>query len=101
MTLEETKKKFREWYKKSEKAYDNWYKSDCSGQPPSVSFPRECLGVTCGAKTRAGTPCKRKDIYRSTRCRYHAGLSTGPRTVEGKKKSAANWEKRWRKMQTP
>ena len=45
----------------------------------------------CGAKTRAGTPCKRKDIYwPSGRCRLHGGLSTGPKTEAGKKKSAQN-----------
>jgi len=44
----------------------------------------------CGAKTRAGTPCKRKDIYENGRCPLHGGLSTGPRTPEGKKRSAQN-----------
>lgn len=45
---------------------------------------------TCGAKTRAGTPCQRKDLLRGGRCRLHGGLSTGPRTMEGKRKSALN-----------
>jgi hypothetical protein len=45
---------------------------------------------TCGAKTRAGTPCKRRDIYSSGRCRMHGGLSTGPKTPEGKAKVAIN-----------
>ncbi len=45
----------------------------------------------CGAKTRAGTPCKRKDIYYpSGRCKLHGGLSTGPKTEEGKWRSAQN-----------
>ena len=52
----------------------------------------------CGARTRKGTPCKRKDIYRSGRCRLHGGLSTGPRTPEGKRRSALNGFKR---QQTP
>ena len=46
--------------------------------------------VYCGAKTRAGTPCKRKDLYANGRCRLHGGLSTGPKTEAGKKKSALN-----------
>ncbi|WP_369799503.1 HGGxSTG domain-containing protein [Novosphingobium sp. PP1Y] len=46
--------------------------------------------MECGARTRAGTPCKRRDIYRSGRCKLHGGMSTGPRTDEGKTKSAAN-----------
>jgi hypothetical protein len=41
------------------------------------------LGLTCGAKTRAGTACKRRDIQCNGRCRLHGGLSTGPKTAEG------------------
>lgn len=45
---------------------------------------------TCQAKTRAGTPCKRRDIYENGRCPLHGGLSTGPTTPEGKAKAALN-----------
>ena len=45
---------------------------------------------TCGARTRAGTPCKRRDLYRSGRCKLHGGLSTGSRTAKGKRRSARN-----------
>ena len=53
----------------------------------------------CGARTRAGTPCKRRDIYASGRCRLHGGLSTGPMTKAGKVRSSENgfkvgWNKR-------
>jgi hypothetical protein len=45
----------------------------------------------CGARTRAGTPCKRKDIwFPSGRCKLHGGMSTGPKTFEGKQRSAQN-----------
>ena len=53
-------------------------------------FPPECRDMTCGARTRAGTPCKRRDLYRSGRCKLHGGLSTGPRTAKGKRRSAHN-----------
>jgi hypothetical protein len=53
-------------------------------------FPAELADITCGAKTRAGTPCKRRDLYRSGRCKLHGGLSTGPRTAKGKRRSARN-----------
>jgi hypothetical protein len=48
----------------------------------------------CGAKTKAGTPCKRAaernpQTGRRTRCRLHGGLCTGPRTPEGKARVAA------------
>lgn len=53
-------------------------------------LPPECRGMICGAKTRAGTPCKRRDLYRSGRCKLHGGLSTGPRTAKGKRRCARN-----------
>lgn len=52
----------------------------------------------CGAKTRAGSPCRRAptlapDGWPSNgRCTLHGGQATGPRTVEGKAKSSANLE---------
>lgn len=53
-------------------------------------FPPELAGFACGARTRAGTPCKRRDLYRSGRCKLHGGLSTGPRPAKGKRRSARN-----------
>jgi len=45
---------------------------------------------TCGAKNRQGKPCQRRDIFKNGRCKLHGGLSTGPKTLEGKRKSALN-----------
>ena len=54
-------------------------------------FPEVCRDMTCGARTRKGTPCQRRDLYgHSARCALHGGLSTGPRTVEGKYRAALN-----------
>lgn len=53
-------------------------------------FPPECRDMTCGAQTRAGTPCRRRDLYRSGRCKLHGGLSSGPKTAKGKRRSARN-----------
>jgi hypothetical protein len=39
----------------------------------------------CGAKTRTGTPCRRPAMPNG-RCRLHGGLSTGPRTPEGRRR---------------
>ncbi len=36
----------------------------------------------CGAKTRAGTPCKNRGMPNG-RCRMHGGKSTGPKTMQG------------------
>src|SRR5882672_3662877 len=41
----------------------------------------------CGAHTRVGGCC-RQPAMRNGRCRLHGGLSTGPRTVEGRARCA-------------
>ena len=48
------------------------------------------MSNTCGAKTRAGHSCKQKAIYSNGRCKWHGGLSTGPKTIEGKRRSSMN-----------
>lgn len=53
---------------------------------------------TCGAKTRSGSPCKRQDLLRGGRCRLHGGLSTGPKTLEGKRRSALNTGKTYEEL---
>jgi len=50
----------------------------------------------CGARTRSGVACKKKVIPGKTKCRYHGGLSTGPKTVAGKAKIAAAQRLRWK-----
>ncbi len=52
----------------------------------------------CGAKTRAGTPCKQPGLLRGGRCRLHGGLSTGPKTLEGKRRSALNTGKTYEEI---
>nr|WP_281290873.1 HGGxSTG domain-containing protein [Pigmentiphaga aceris] len=45
----------------------------------------------CGATSkRTGQPCRRKDLFASGRCKFHGGMSTGPRSVAGKERSARN-----------
>ena len=39
----------------------------------------------CGAKARAGTPCQCPAMPNG-RCRLHGGLSTGPKTAEGRER---------------
>ena len=47
----------------------------------------------CLAKTRSGKPCQKRPIAGRTRCRLHGGLSTGPKTPEGKAACvAAPWK---------
>lgn len=44
--------------------------------------------IPCGAKTRAGHPCKRMSVPGHWRCVHHGGLSTGAKTPEGKTRQA-------------
>ena len=82
MSTPELRKTFKDFCNAFNKAVENKAK-----YPP---FPEECRGMTCGAKTRAGTPCKLTSIYENGRCKFHGGLSTGPTTQEGKRRSALN-----------
>lgn len=66
-------------------------------QPP----PAELDGLTCGAKTRAGTPCKLTGLYRSGRCKLHGGMSSGPTTQAGKAKAAQNGKQPKSKKPSP
>lgn len=52
----------------------------------------------CGAKTRAGETCQKKVIPGMTKCRYHGGLSTGPKTEAGKARISAAQRLRWQRF---
>ena len=43
----------------------------------------------CLAKTRKGTACQKPPLKGKRRCRLHGGLSSGPRTAEGRARIAA------------
>ena len=44
--------------------------------------------MRCLAKTRKGTACQKPPLRGKTRCRLHGGLSSGPRTAEGRARIA-------------
>lgn len=78
---------WKAYVRETARASQEWRERGYRHPPPRYPvFPPECMDMRCGARTRKGTPCKRKDIYRSGRCRLHGGLSTGPKTAEGKAK---------------
>lgn len=58
---------------------------------------RDCFGMAmspCSAKTRGGWACRNPGAGVGGRCRLHGDASTGPRTAEGKKRSAQNARRR-------
>ena len=57
---------------------------------PGASLQR-FAALRCGARTKgSGQPCRLKAIYWSGRCKFHGGLSSGPKSPEGKARSALN-----------
>lgn len=58
---------------------------------------RAAKQVRCGAKTRAGHPCKRKGLGNNGRCPNHGGLSTGPKTKAGRRRIALAQRERWKR----
>ena len=49
----------------------------------------------CGARNRRGQPCAVRVEPGKRRCRFHGGLSTGPKTAEGKARIAEAQRRRW------
>src|SRR6476619_5373141 len=52
----------------------------------------------CGARNRQGERCAVRVEPGKARCRFHGGLSTGPRTAEGRARVAEAQRRRWAKM---
>lgn len=79
-------------YRKPEKP-----SSPTEARVPTVIRPKQ----ECGARTRKGLPCKRA-AYTNGRCRNHGGLSTGPKTWEGRRRCAEAVRNAWaaRRVQT-
>ncbi|MGR3782204.1 MAG: HGGxSTG domain-containing protein [Albimonas sp.] len=66
--------------------------------PPSLLryLARYIRSRQCGARTRKGTPCRKKPAgLQNDRCRLHGGLSTGPKTPEGRARIAEAQRRRW------
>ena len=63
----------------------------------ATRFGADWPGRRCGAKTRSGGACQNPAIKGRSRCKLHGGLSTGPRTPEGKARSIAAHTKHGRR----
>jgi hypothetical protein len=94
MSTPELRKLWKQHFNASYRAFAEWKERGYTGSVQVAPFPEELRGMTCGAKTRAVTPCKQKGMYDNGRCKLHGGLSTGPRTKRGERRSSLNWKKR-------
>ena len=52
----------------------------------------------CGARNRQGKPCSVRVEPGKRRCRFHGGLSTGPKTAAGRARIAEAQRRRWNKF---
>lgn len=71
------------------------------GSPTAENKAKQSERVPCGAKRRRdGRPCQALSAPGRRRCKWHGGLSTGPRSVEGRARALANL-RRGRTRQNP
>lgn len=93
------RRRWRNYSEEHRAVADQWRERGCTYPPPVFPhFPDDLRALTCGAKTLKGTPCKRKDLYQSGRCKLHGGLSTGPTTEEGRERCRQAALRRWKKV---
>lgn len=61
------------------------------GRGPTENNAKQSERVPCGARRRRdGRPCQALSAPGRRRCKWHGGLSTGPRSVEGRARALAN-----------
>jgi hypothetical protein len=80
-------------------------RAGCDAYPYTAAFEKGGLPAApanvkaepclCGERTRTGRPCIAKPVPGKKRCRNHGGLSTGPRTAEGRERIGQAQRKRW------
>ncbi len=54
-------------------------------EPEYEPYP-DISGLTYGARTLAGTPCKLSTLFPNGRCKFNGGCSTGAKTKAGRKR---------------
>jgi len=100
MSTPDQRRRYRAHWAKHDEVANKWAsRGYCHPPPVYPAMPEDLKDLRCGAKTRAGTPCKLNSLYGNGRCKYHGGLSTGATTEAGKAKVAKNGFKQgWRKQ---
>ncbi|MDO8904739.1 HGGxSTG domain-containing protein [Hydrogenophaga sp.] len=102
MTDKEKRTRWRRYIEAHERIANEWALRGYAYPPPGFPvLPESLRGLCCGAKTRAGTPCKLTAIFINGRCKLHGGLSTGPTSKAGKAVSRENGKLGGRPKQNP
>jgi len=68
---------------------------ECARQLDKAEASAAQYRQPCQAMTRKGQPCRMKSEAGRRRCQFHGGLSTGPKTPEGKDRIAEAQRRRW------
>lgn len=90
------RRRWRAHHAEHERIACEWAERGYQHPPPEYPpMPRDLIGLACGARTRAGTPCKLTAIYMNGRCKLHGGLSTGPTSDEGRERCREAARGRW------
>lgn len=102
MTEDEKRLLYRRHCTEHQRVSSQW-EARCYAFPPPrfPAFPEALRGLCCGAKTRAGTPCKLTAVFLNGRCKLHGGLSTGPTSEAGKAISRTNGKRGGRPKRNP
>ena len=93
------RRRWRAHHAEHERIAREWAERGYQHPPPEYPpMPRDLIGLTCGARTRAGTPCKLSAIYMNGRCKLHGGMSAGPTSDEGRERCREAARKRWARI---
>lgn len=74
-----------------------WERRQLAAHEARIAAQNARRRVPCGAKTRKGQPCRNLSEPGRRRCKFHGGMSSGPRTEAGKARISLAQKKRWSK----
>jgi hypothetical protein len=94
MTDNEKRRRWRKYSRMHAHIAAAWAARGYQYPPPRYpAMPDDLAQLACGAKTRAGTPCKLTALHACGRCKLHGGKSTGPKSEAGRRQAAENGKK--------
>lgn len=83
---------------RQQEAFDALYAKELARIEAKAALKAARYRERCRAKTRKGHPCRNMSEAGRRRCKFHGGMSTGPKTLAGKERIAEAQRKRWKKF---